>query len=195
MASIDRQVDAGPPMDPGIPMTLVVMGVSGSGKTTLGQALARVLDRAFLDADDLHPAANHARLAAGIALTDADRRPWLAAVAAWMAARRGDGVVVACSALRRRYRDVLRGADPDLLLVHLDVPRDTLAARVRDRAGHFMAASLLDDQLATLEVPAGDERVVHVPAGGSVDASVARILDNLRWPLQPSTGPVDHPGG
>lgn len=158
--------------------TLVVMGVSGSGKTTLGRALASVLGRAFLDADDLHPATNHARLAAGIALTDADRAPWLAAVAAWIEVRRRSGtqVVVACSALRRRYRDVLRGADPTLLLVHLDVPRETLAARVRDREGHFMAASLLDDQLATLEVPGDGERVVHVPAAGSADSSLVRIL-------------------
>ncbi|HST45657.1 MAG TPA: gluconokinase, partial [Luteimonas sp.] len=162
----------------------------GSGKTTLGRGLAGILQRPFLDADDLHPAANHARLAAGIALTDADRGPWLAAVAAWIEARRGGGVVVACSALRRRYRDVLRGADPGLLLVALDVSRETLVARVRNREGHFMAASLLDDQLATLEVPAGDERVVHVPAGGSADASLARIVASLQPTPNAGTDPA-----
>jgi carbohydrate kinase (thermoresistant glucokinase family) len=126
------------------------MGVSGCGKSTVGLLLADRLGVPFLDADALHPAANVARMAAGVPLTDDDRRPWLDAVAAELAGA-SDGVVVACSALRRRYRAVLRAGAPGTAFVHLAGTRALLADRVAARPGHFMPASLLDSQLATLE--------------------------------------------
>ena len=139
------------------------MGVSAAGKTSVGRELARRLNARFIDADDLHPAANVAKMAGGEPLTDADRRPWLDAVAATL--RRADGVVVACSALKRSYRDRLRGDDIEIGFVLLDVPRDVLERRIDARVDHFMPPSLLDDQLATLEQPGADETdVVVVPA-------------------------------
>lgn len=139
---------------------VVVMGVSGAGKTTVGRALAARLGWPFLDADDLHPAANVAKMAAGQPLTDADRDPWLDAVgerlAAWAA--EGRSGVVACSALRRRYRDRLATACEGVRFLHLDVPPEVARERVRRRAGHFMPSSLLDSQYATLEPVAEDER-------------------------------------
>lgn len=111
--------------------TIVVMGVSGSGKSHVGAALARACGVGFVEGDELHPAANIAKMRAGIPLDDADRQPWLAAIAAAIAAHRGQGVVVACSALRRAYRDVLRQADPSLRLLYLRVARDELARRMR----------------------------------------------------------------
>lgn len=152
---------------------LVVMGVSGSGKSTFGAALAGQLGACFLDADDLHPPANRDKMAAGIALDDADRAPWLDAVAVWMAERMADGTaaVVACSALRRTYRDRLRRAGPGVCFVYLRVPRAELAARMRSRA-HFMPVSLLDSQLATLEPPADDEQACVLDG-------TRRLADNL----------------
>ena len=139
------------------------MGVSAAGKTSVGRELARRLNARFIDADDLHPAANVAKMAGGEPLTDADRHPWLDAVAATL--RRADGVVVACSALKRSYRDRLRGDDIEIGFVLLDVPRDVLERRIDARVDHFMPPSLLDDQLATLEQPGADETdVVVVPA-------------------------------
>ena len=136
---------------------VVVMGVSGSGKTTVGAALADALGLRFVDGDALHPAANVAKMAAGIPLDDADRAPWLDAVGAVLA----DGpVVVACSALKRAYRDRLRAAAPGLQLVFLDGDRALLASRMTARPGHFMPASLLDSQLATLERPEPDEHAL-----------------------------------
>ncbi|MGE3857551.1 MAG: gluconokinase [Dehalococcoidia bacterium] len=139
---------------------VVVMGVSGAGKTTVGRALAARLGWAFLDADDLHPAANVAKMAAGQPLTDTDRAPWLDAVAAHIAAWDAEGRsgVVACSALRRGYRDRLATACDGVRFVHLDVPPAIARERLAKRAGHFMPASLLDSQYATLEPIADDER-------------------------------------
>ena len=143
----------------------VVMGVAGSGKTTLAQALADQLGWAFLDADDLHPAANITKMASGQPLTDQDRWPWLNAVAAWI-----DGhqhCVVACSALKRSYRGVL-GRD-GLTFVYLDVPRDELERRLQARSNHFMPAELLDSQLSTLEPPTSDEQSITIDPGPIVD--------------------------
>ena len=140
----------------GVVAAVVVAGVSGSGKSSLGAALAHRLGVAFVDGDDLHPPANVARMAAGEPLTDEDRGPWLDAVGARLAA---GGVVVACSALRRRYRDRLRALAPDARIVLIEVPREELERRIRQRPGHFMPASLLDSQLATLEPPDLDEPV------------------------------------
>ena len=142
---------------------VVVMGVSGCGKSGLGAALAEAQGWPFLEGDSLHSPANIARMQAGQALTDADRAPWLAAIAAWMDEylRKQRSVVVACSALRRRYRDVLRQAGP-VRFVYLQVPRDELDRRMRTRT-HFMPPSLLDSQLATLEPPDADEAALILP--------------------------------
>jgi gluconokinase len=156
----------------------LVMGVSGAGKTTVGAALAARLGAPFLDADDLHPAENRAKMAAGVALNDADRAPWLDAVAevigGWAAA--GTGGVVACSALRRRYRDRLRRADPGLVTVFLELDEAALAARLAARRGHYFAPSLLGSQLALLEPPGADEPAIRVDGGLDVEAVVAGVL-------------------
>jgi gluconokinase len=137
---------------------VVVMGVSGSGKTTVGEALAAALGVPFVDGDALHPAANVAKMAAGIPLDDADRAPWLDAIAAVLAT---GPVVVACSALKRAYRDRLRAGSPELELVFLEVDPATLLDRMTHRR-HFMPPSLLDSQLAALEPPALDEHAITV---------------------------------
>ncbi|GAA5066497.1 gluconokinase [Nocardia callitridis] len=135
---------------------LVVMGVSGCGKTTIAGHFAASAGAEFLDADDLHPRANIAKMAEGIALTDADRRPWLAAVREEMRARAG-GCVVACSALRRQYRDVLREAAETVAFVHLRGSPAVITARLSTRSGHFMPTALLDSQFASLESLEPDE--------------------------------------
>ncbi len=136
---------------------VVVMGVSGSGKSTVGAALADALGVPFTDADGLHPAANVAKMTRGIPLTDADREPWLDAVGARLAEHSGTGLVVACSALRRTYRDRLRAHAPSTVFVHLSGDAAVLAERMGGRSGHFMPTALLDSQLATLEPLAADE--------------------------------------
>jgi carbohydrate kinase (thermoresistant glucokinase family) len=140
----------------------VLMGVSACGKSTVGRRLAQARGAVFLDADDFHPPENVARMAAGLALTDTDRQGWLAALSTRLAqARRaGEGVVLACSALKRSYRDKLRQGAPDLRLVYLHSSRELLAARIAARSGHYMPASLLDSQLATLEPPSPDENAL-----------------------------------
>ncbi|MBD8871399.1 gluconokinase [Rhodanobacter sp. DHB23] len=154
------------------------MGVSGSGKSHVGAALAHALGVDFVEGDDLHPPANIARMSAGVPLDDADRRPWLEAIAAAIAVHRGQGVVVSCSALRRRYRDVLRHADPSLRLLYLRVPREELARRMRERR-HFMPPALLDSQLAALEEPAADERAIVLEAGTDLAVTVASAVRAL----------------
>jgi len=166
------------------PLAVVVMGVCGCGKSTVGERLARELGALFIEGDAFHPPANVARMAAGIALTDADRQGWLEALAAQLAdARRaGRSVVLACSALKRRYRDVLRLGAPDLRVVHLAGDRAMLAARLAARQGHYMPASLLDSQLATLETPDPDERAVTLDAGAPTDTLVQSALTQLQAP-------------
>ena len=166
------------------PLAVVVMGVCGCGKSTVGERLARELGALFIEGDAFHPPANVARMAAGIALTDADRQGWLEALAAQLAdARRaGRSVVLACSALKRRYRDVLRRGAPDLRVVHLAGDRAMLAARLAARQGHYMPASLLDSQLATLETPDPDERAVTLDAGAPTDTLVQSALTQLQAP-------------
>ena len=158
---------------------VVVMGVSGSGKSTFGAALAEALGARFLDADDLHPPANRQKMATGTALDDDDRRPWLDAVAAWMAERirTGQPGVVACSALRRRYRDRLRAAGAGVRFVYLAVPRAELEARMRSRV-HFMPVTLLASQLAALEPPDADEAACTVDGGAPLEQNLQRVL---RW--------------
>lgn len=137
-------------------MRIVVMGVQGSGKSTVGRLLAERLGAAFVDGDDLHPPANRAKMAAGVPLGDADRAPWLDAVAA--ALDRGPDVVVACSALRRVYRDRIRAGAPDAVFVHLHGSAALLRERIAGRRHEFMPPGLLDSQLATLEPLGDDER-------------------------------------
>ncbi|RDV46268.1 gluconate kinase [Leifsonia sp. ku-ls] len=130
---------------------VVVMGVSGSGKSTVGELVAERLGVPFVDGDALHPAANVAKMASGVPLTDDDRIPWLRAVGRALADTSPEGAVVACSALRHAYRDLIRSEAPDALFAELDGDRALLAARMAARPGHFMPVSLLDSQLATLE--------------------------------------------
>lgn len=160
------------------------MGVSGSGKSTLAQAIASQLRVRYLDADDFHPESNVAKMRAGEPLTDADRAGWLATLHGLLrdaeGAGEGGGLVLACSALRRSYRDQLRGQQPvlPLRLVLLHGPREVLEQRLRSRPGHFMPASLLDSQLATLEVPGSEENAIHVPLEMELSDAVSRV-ENL----------------
>ena len=167
-------------MTPAIP-PLVVMGVSGSGKSVLGQALGQGLGIPFIDADDLHPASNKALMAAGIPLTDADRFPWLTLVGAALARGVADGhaSVVACSALKRSYRDLLRSHVPGLLLVHIDGPFEIIARRLETREHEFMPATLLASQLATLEPLEADEAHIRVPAELGVEEAVDLVRTRL----------------
>jgi gluconokinase len=155
---------------------LVVMGVSGSGKSTVGAALAQRLRVPFADADDFHPAANVAKMTAGHALDDEDRHPWLEAIGEWLSEHR-DGAVVSCSALKRAYRDQLRGHLPTTRFVHLDGSREVIARRQASRPGHFMPASLLDSQFATLEPLEPDEEGVVIDVDQSVDDIVQEYVD------------------
>lgn len=160
------------------PLIVVVSGVAGSGKTTIGAALARRLGWPFADADDFHSPENIAKMRAGTPLTDADREPWLAAIAAWIAARSAaaTGGVVTCSALKRSYRDVLRDGRDDVCFACLNAPRHVVAGRLTNRPGHFMPASLLDSQLATLEPLQADEPGGSIDASTTPDAAVAAIV-------------------
>jgi len=159
---------------------VLIMGVSGSGKTTLGRLVAGRLGLPFVDADDLHPPSNVRKMSAGEPLTDADREPWLDTVArrieAAVATGGGRGLVVACSALKRAHRDRLREAASAIVLVHPAGPTDVIRGRLLKRAGHFMPASLLDSQLASLEPPAADEHPIVVdvsPTPGQIAAWIA----------------------
>jgi carbohydrate kinase (thermoresistant glucokinase family) len=160
---------------------IVVMGVSGSGKTTVGRELAQRLGWTFDEGDTLHPPENVAKMRAGHPLDDQDRAPWLAAIAALIDKHRdhGEAAVVACSALKRRYRDVIIGDRPDVRLVYLEGSRTLLAGRLADRKGHFMPARLLDSQLATLEPPSSDEHAVTVAVDSPVEIIVDRIIAAL----------------
>ena len=169
------------------PRFVVVMGVAGSGKTTVGELLAARLGWTFVDADWLHPEANVEKMRSGIPLTDEDRAPWLAAVAARMDELRSAGRsgVIACSALKRRYRDVLRGNTGDVRFVHLSGPRETLASRIASRDHPYMPAALLDSQLAALEAPGADEAAIAVPIEGPPAEIAAAIVTSLS-PTSPS---------
>ncbi len=164
------------------PRHLVVMGASGSGKTTVAHRLAAELGREFADADDFHPKTNVAKMARGEPLTDADREPWLRALAAWIARHHelGRSTVLACSALQRRYRDTLRSAAPHVVFVHLDAPRATLLRRMQHREGHYMPAALLDSQLATLEPLAPGEAGLTLDAVAPLKALVDKIREYIK---------------
>ena len=157
---------------------VVVMGVSGCGKTTVGRLLARHLEVPFIEGDELHPPRNVELMAAGIALNDEDRAGWLDAVAAELA-RRPEGAVASCSALRRRYRDRLRRAMPALRFVHLRGDRAVLEGRLAQRRGHYMPASLLDSQLQTLEAPSADEQPLELDITEPPEALARRAAQSL----------------
>ena len=155
-----------------------MMGVSGSGKSTLGRALADGLGITFIEGDALHPSENVARMAAGVALTDADRQDWLQSIAEQLRTAKagGWGVVVSCSALKRSYRELLRAAANELRFVHLHGAPELIAARLRGRSDHYMPSSLLQSQLDTLEPPLADEDALSVNVAAAPDAIVAALL-------------------
>jgi gluconokinase len=155
-------------------MLVTVMGVSGSGKTTVGAALAQRLRVPFEDADDLHPPANVAKMSAGVPLEDLDRLPWLRTMSLWLADHTATGAVISCSALKHWYRTILRESAPTQVFVHLDGSPEVVARRVAGRPGHFMPASLVDSQFATLEPLRPGERGVTLPFDLPVDTLVAR---------------------
>ena len=159
------------------PAVVVLMGVSGAGKTTIGLALSKLLGWPYADADEFHPPANVAKMHAGHPLDDNDRKPWLEAIAAYIdsvRAKRGHAIV-SCSALRRVYRDVIVDGRADVRLVLLDGAKDEIAGRLAHRSDHFMPASLLDSQFATLERPGADERPIVVSIAQAPEAIAAEI--------------------
>jgi gluconokinase len=166
---------------------VIVAGVAGSGKTTIGTQLARRLGWRFADADSFHPAANVAKMRAGIPLTDEDRAPWLRRITGWMDGliAAGQSGVVTCSALKRRYRDDLLIGRPAATMVFLEVDRDELIYRLGHRLGHFFPEGLLDSQLAAVEPPAPGERIVVVPEHGDAGLVVAEIVTRLGLDDQP----------
>jgi gluconokinase len=163
-----------------VPLIVVVMGVCGSGKSTLGAALAQHLAATFLEGDAFHPPENVARMAAGVALTDADRQGWLSTLSARLGAARqaGEAVVLSCSALKRSYRDTLRSQADDLALVYLAGTPELLAQRMAGRSGHYMPPALLASQLATLEPPQADEHALTLDIAS---APQALLQDTLAW--------------
>ena len=169
---------------------VVVMGVSGCGKTSVAEGLAAALGTVFLEGDRLHPQSNIDKMSRGIPLADADRWPWLDRIGAELRAAMGvgQGIVASCSALKRAYRDRLRAeAGGNLAFVFLRGSRDLLIGRMQQRQGHFMPASLLDSQLATLEDPSGEAGVVTVDIDAPLEAIVAASLERLsaQWRQQP----------
>ncbi|MDQ6740608.1 MAG: gluconokinase [Actinomycetota bacterium] len=158
---------------------IVVMGVSGCGKTTIGALVADALNVPFVDGDSLHPVSNIAKMAAGTPLTDTDRWPWLAVVGTALADSDGPGLVLACSALKRSYRDAIRAQAPETLFLHLHGSREVLGSRLEGRSGHFMPTTLLDSQLGTLEPLARDEAGFMADINLPVDQVVAQAVARL----------------
>ncbi len=164
-------------------MTVVVlMGVSGSGKTTVATHLATRLGWQVLEGDTLHPPANVAKMQSGTPLDDEDRWPWLHAIAAEIGRWRANGIsaAVACSALKRSYRDILIGARPDVVLVYLKGDKQLIAKRLALRRGHFMPPALLDSQFETLQEPAPDEHPIVALVGTAPEAIADGIIEDLK---------------
>ncbi|MDN5864305.1 MAG: gluconokinase [Gammaproteobacteria bacterium] len=158
---------------------IVVMGVSASGKSTVGKLLAKRLGLIYADGDAFHSRANIEKMSSGVPLNDADRRPWLDAIGLWIADWRDTGAVIACSALKRAYRDRLRAAAPGTVFLQLSGGVEELRRRVAARKDHFMPASLLDSQLETLEPLETDEAGIAIDLTLSPEAIVAAFLDYL----------------
>ena len=165
----------------GGPSVVVVMGVSGCGKSTIASMLAHRLNWIFEEGDWFHPPSNVEKMHGGVPLTDEDRWPWLHGIAAWIDATRrvGNHGTVACSALKRAYRDILVGERPDVRIVYLKGERDLIARRLASRDGHFMPSSLLDSQFATLEEPQTDEHPIVVSIVPHPRRIVAEIVNRL----------------
>ncbi len=172
------------------PIVVVVMGVSGSGKSTVGALLARHLGWHFAEADEFHSPANVEKMRNGVALTDEDRGPWLAAMAQYIDVARASETptVVTCSALRRRYRDVIVGTRPDVALVYLKGDYDAIAQRMSARAHHYMPVSLLKSQFDALEEPGADEHPIVADISRPPQEIVETILAALRDPRPGANG-------
>ncbi|GAA1496145.1 gluconokinase [Paeniglutamicibacter kerguelensis] len=160
---------------------MIVMGVSGCGKSTVGQKLASRLGLAFIDGDDLHPKSNKDKMAAGHPLNDDDRRPWLETIGEALAASVAAGIpaIIACSALKRSYRDLLRSCEPDTVFVHLSGSPELIQSRLDERSHEYMPPTLLASQLNTLEAIASDEAAVEVEVSLSPDEIVAVVALHL----------------
>lgn len=174
------------PDAPKAPCAMIMMGVSGSGKSTIADKLAARIGWRSVDGDKFHPASNIAKMSAGHPLTDEDRRPWLEAIAAEIDrdCKAGENAVIACSALKRSYRDILVHGRDDVRIIYLDGSKQLIGQRLAKRKGHFMPPGLLDSQFATLEPPSPEERPIIV----SIDAPIDVIVDHIVEQLQP-----DHP--
>jgi len=159
-------------------MVVIIMGVSGAGKTTIGRMLASSLGWDFRDADDLHPTDNREKMNSGVALTDADRRPWLAAIRAMIDGylARGQNAIVACSALKRSYREMLSANSARVRFVWLDGSRELIARRIAARRCHFTPAELLASQFADLEAPADALRIEVAAPPAEIVAAIRREL-------------------
>ena len=165
---------------PDLPRRWVVMGVSGCGKSEIGQRLAHRLGLAYVEGDDDHPPANVAKMAAGSPLDDADRRDWLLILQSRIRAaqQQGIGLVLSCSSLKRRYRDLLRQGDPALLFVHLDGARALIAERMQARSNHFMPLALLDSQIRDLEPLAADEDGIQLDIRSAPEQLIQEIAQH-----------------
>jgi gluconokinase len=172
-------------------MIVLVGGVAGSGKTTVGTMLADRLHWPFTDADAFHPAANIAKMASGVPLTDADRRPWLDAITAFMDQRiaAGEPAVAGCSALKQAYRDWLLAGRPAVRMVFLEISRELAHERLAARHGHFFTAALMDSQFAELEPPRDNEQVLVLDGSAAADRLVAEIIERLDLGDRPAAAP------
>ncbi|WP_328539634.1 gluconokinase [Streptomyces sp. NBC_00344] len=162
------------------PRVVVLMGVAGTGKTTIGPLLAEALGVPYAEGDDFHPPANIAKMSAGTPLDDADRLPWLDAIGQWAHSRAGLGGVVSSSALKRAYRDRLRGEAPGAVFLHLTGDRALIEQRMKERKGHFMPTALLDSQFAALQPLGDDEAGVAVDISGTPQEITERAVAALR---------------
>lgn len=181
--------------------TVVIMGVSGVGKSTVRAELARLTGWPSAEGDDFHPSVNVDKMRSGEPLDDRDRRPWLGAIAEWIGMQEvaGMSAIVTCSALRRRYRDVLRDCHPSVWFAHLDLPRQGIESRLEQRTDHFMPSTLLASQFTTLEALGADEPGVRLDASASPNQIARRIIEALdgtdRTPLADPAYRKDDPPG